>query len=534
MRLRIGLLGMSDNLSTPIMVAELAQLGRPLDAVFLQHPNFRGQWRRFVRKLAAAGPRPTLQRINFALANRVSAYRGLGADPAPSLGSTVHHVSDANSEHTRQVIRGENLDLLLVATDSLLGRGTFMIPRIATINAHPGWAPAYRGLGSITRMLRDGFAPAITVHIVDEGVDTGPVILREHVDPAIARGGAEGDLACCREQARFFAKAIALFEENRAVPIDTFLEPSSMSRGLPAAEARALYATARRRIYTQPGRYDCESARPRYTLARRRGSKRPCSLTEMLPAACCMRHQPWSGGVKTRMRGRSRMLEAARQALTYAGARCPLTMLLKLNSVLNYLWVGHWMRSRGFQIPQRVDFREEVFTSAADKIRDQQVLYLEFGVYRGESLRVWSRLLRNPESRLHGFDSFEGLPECWDLDTAKGHFTTAGQVPLIDDPRVGFFKGWFQDSLAKYVPPPHEALFVTLDADLYSSTKAVLRFLKPHIAVGTYLYFDEFQSREHELKAFDEFLQETKLGFQIAAANRALSHVLFQCTSLSE
>lgn len=229
------------------------------------------------------------------------------------------------------------------------------------------------------------------------------------------------------------------------------------------------------------------------------------------------------------MRIRARSVDACRQALTCAGAMLPLSVLLGLNHAFNYLWVGHWLRARGFQIPRRLASRDEVFRAAAAQIADRQVLYLEFGVYRGQSLLTWSRLLRNPKTRLHGFDSFEGLPETWDLDTAKGYFTTAGAVPLIDDSRVSLIKGWFSDTLRQYDLPSHDQLFVTLDADLYSSTKTVLDFLKSHICVGAYVYFDEFQSREHELRAFDEFLTETQMKFRVVAANRGLSHILFQC-----
>jgi len=69
---------------------------------------------------------------------------------------------------------------------------------------------------------------------------------------------------------------------------------------------------------------------------------------------------------------------------------------------------------------------------------------------------------------------------------------------------------------------------VNFDADLYSSTKTVLDFLKPYVSFGTYLYFDEFQAREHESKAFDEFLSETGWTFQVVAASRGMSHVLFK------
>jgi O-methyltransferase len=103
-------------------------------------------------------------------------------------------------------------------------------------------------------------------------------------------------------------------------------------------------------------------------------------------------------------------------------------------------------------------------------------------------MATWSRLLRNPKSKLHGFDSFESLPETWDLGSEKGHFTTQGVVPVIDDPRVTFFRGWFSETLPRYVFPSHEQLFVMFDADLYSSTKTVLDFLKPHICLGTYPY----------------------------------------------
>ncbi|MGH7193291.1 MAG: class I SAM-dependent methyltransferase, partial [Candidatus Saccharimonadales bacterium] len=160
------------------------------------------------------------------------------------------------------------------------------------------------------------------------------------------------------------------------------------------------------------------------------------------------------------------------------------------------------------------------------EIRDLRVLYLEFGVYQGESMQIWSSLLRNPESKLHGFDSFEGLPETWNTLHERGRFTVNGVPPEINDTRVVFFKGWFNETLSRYTLPDREALFINIDSDLYSSAKVVLDFLRPHITSGTYLYFDEFHHREHELKVFDELLQETELRFRLIVASRQFSHVL--------
>ena len=43
--------------------------------------------------------------------------------------------------------------------------------------------------------------------------------------------------------------------------------------------------------------------------------------------------------------------------------------------------------------------REDFFARVANEVGDSPVLFMEFGVYRGESIRVWSRLLRHPETR---------------------------------------------------------------------------------------------------------------------------------------
>jgi hypothetical protein len=219
------------------------------------------------------------------------------------------------------------------------------------------------------------------------------------------------------------------------------------------------------------------------------------------------------------------------QNLARAGPCCPPRLLWMLDGAVNYLHAGWWMRSRGFNADRFLATKEQIFEAAAAEIRDRKVLYLEFGVFQGETIKLWSRLLQNPESMLHGFDSFEGLPDSWHPMLGQGAFSTGGSLPQIEDSRVTFFKGWFHETLPRYVPPAHEQMFANVDCDLYSSAKAALDFLRPHIAPGTYLYFDEFHHREHELKAFEELLNEDRMKFRLIAANRQFSHVLFQCVS---
>ncbi len=214
--------------------------------------------------------------------------------------------------------------------------------------------------------------------------------------------------------------------------------------------------------------------------------------------------------------------------LTKLGRYSSPNIIHGLNATANYIALGRWFKDNHFDIGVTVKHRGEVFDLAAPALANVPVLYLEFGVWKGEATRYWSKLLKHPGSILHGFDSFEGLPEDWNHATGKAHFSTDGQIPNIDDKRVQFFKGWFDQILPKYKIPAHTHLFINMDADLYSSTKTVLDFLKDEIKVGTYIYFDEFNDRFHEMKAFDEFLKETKMKFKVVGANQILSNVLFQ------
>ena len=113
-------------------------------------------------------------------------------------------------------------------------------------------------------------------------------------------------------------------------------------------------------------------------------------------------------------------------------------------------------------------------------------------------LRIW-RLSRETlnfiasllPGQIHGFDSFEGLPEDWRQGHEKGTFAV-GHLPRVR-PNVRLYKGWFEDTLPAFREQyPGPVAFLHLDADLYSSTKTVLDILGEGIVPGTVIAFDEF------------------------------------------
>ncbi|MGL3213387.1 TylF/MycF/NovP-related O-methyltransferase [Bradyrhizobium sp. BR 1433] len=162
-------------------------------------------------------------------------------------------------------------------------------------------------------------------------------------------------------------------------------------------------------------------------------------------------------------------------------------------------------RDRFSDCPELPD-RSALFRHIARMV-DEPIDYLEFGVWKGASIDEWRRLNTYPESRFVGFDTFYGLPEDWDPQHPAGTFSTKGEMPKIDDSRVSFVKGLFQDTLRPFLAKTEvtRRLVVNVDCDIYSATLFVLGTLDRLFRPGTIIVFDDFYSMNDEFKAFYDY-----------------------------
>ena len=147
-------------------------------------------------------------------------------------------------------------------------------------------------------------------------------------------------------------------------------------------------------------------------------------------------------------------------------------------------------------------------------------LYLEFGVFTGRSITIIAEALGD-ETPVHGFDSFEGLPEDWIEGEGKGAYDAGGRLPEVPD-NVWLHPGWFDDSLPVFLRQQKGPVaFANIDCDIYSSTRSVLDLLAPRLGPGSVLVFDEYFAypgwRDHEYRAFQEFAAERGLGYRYLA-----------------
>jgi len=172
--------------------------------------------------------------------------------------------------------------------------------------------------------------------------------------------------------------------------------------------------------------------------------------------------------------------------------------LVNMNAMLHDFLKKHYnVRS----IPNRLEYFSFINNQI---ISNSPIIYLEFGVYNGESIKTWAKLNKNDSSIFYGFDTFTGLPEDWTFNVKKGEFSLEGNIPKLDDPRIHLIKGLFQETLRPFLKTfeRDKLLIIHLDADLYSSTMFVLSVLDSILESGDILMFDEFSIPTCEFKAF--------------------------------
>ena len=159
-------------------------------------------------------------------------------------------------------------------------------------------------------------------------------------------------------------------------------------------------------------------------------------------------------------------------------------------------------------------------------------LNVELGVYNGVTIGCLATA--RPDLEFHGFDSFEGLPEDWDMGqkgVKKEAFDRNGELPEVPD-NVSLYKGWFNETLEPFLEA-HETSpisFLHVDCDIYSSTDYSLNLLNDRIVPGTVIRFDELSCwryvfneaspkgkanrvfyttwKDHEWKAMNEWLDK--------------------------
>jgi hypothetical protein len=175
-------------------------------------------------------------------------------------------------------------------------------------------------------------------------------------------------------------------------------------------------------------------------------------------------------------------------------------------------------------MPEALGFetQKELIEYALSEVRSQGH-FVEFGVAGGGTIRFIAG--KTPHQQIHGFDSFEGLPEAWSgTGIRRKTFARTGQLPRVPG-NVTLHKGRFSESLPRWIDANEGPIaFMHVDCDIYSSTREVLTGLGDRLQHGTVIVFDEYFNypnwENHEFKAWQEFVQAEGLGYEYMAFAR--------------
>jgi phosphoribosylglycinamide formyltransferase-1 len=89
--------------------------------------------------------------------------------------------------------------------------------RNRVVNVHPALLPSFPGLDAIGQALAAGaVVTGVTVHFVDEGVDTGPAIVQREVPVPAGRNRAQLEEAIHAVEHELYPEAIRMIAQGRA------------------------------------------------------------------------------------------------------------------------------------------------------------------------------------------------------------------------------------------------------------------------------------------------------------------------------
>jgi folate-dependent phosphoribosylglycinamide formyltransferase PurN len=124
--------------------------------------------------------------LNFRDNRRIRVIcRTFGLEVAAPQTDSIKHVASVNSAEVQAMLQEMQPQVIIVNGTRIIKPATLKATSARFINAHQGITPQYRGAhGAYWALLNNDLAHCgVTVHLVDEGIDTGDILGQAMIAP---------------------------------------------------------------------------------------------------------------------------------------------------------------------------------------------------------------------------------------------------------------------------------------------------------------------------------------------------------------
>jgi folate-dependent phosphoribosylglycinamide formyltransferase PurN len=112
------------------------------------------------------------------------------AELCKQLHVPLHFTSDINDNNCRKLVEMYQPDFAIYSGGGILRESFLKRVRRGVLNMHLGPLPHIRGMNAVEWSLYFGLVPTATLHYIDPGIDTGPILAARTLD--VHRGEALG------------------------------------------------------------------------------------------------------------------------------------------------------------------------------------------------------------------------------------------------------------------------------------------------------------------------------------------------------
>jgi methionyl-tRNA formyltransferase len=144
----------------------------------------------------------------------------------------VHYVENFNDENSLELIEEIRPDYIVLGGSRIIKEPIIKKVKRGILNAHPAILPKYQGLDCVGWSILNNDPVGATVHFIDSGIDSGPIILQGFIDYSDCKSLIEVRIKAMKKCAELMLKSLIGLKFKTLQPVQQNFELSENHRAM--------------------------------------------------------------------------------------------------------------------------------------------------------------------------------------------------------------------------------------------------------------------------------------------------------------